>query len=79
MVKWQHCKKSGYFTIVSAGRAAETHRDMAVCVALQSTSQVKHLGFQALQDLHTEMDYQLRVFTDNFIESKITQNLTMDD
>lgn len=28
-------------------------------VALQSTSQVQHLGFQALQDLHEETGYYI--------------------
>lgn len=36
------------------GRHAETHRNMAMHVTLQSTGQVKHLGFETLQDLCTE-------------------------
>lgn len=36
------------------GCPAETHRNMAMHVALQCTGQIEHLGFQALQDLRTE-------------------------
>lgn len=32
---------------------------MTMYVGLQSTSQVEHLGFQALQDLREDMDYYI--------------------